>query len=88
MDIETVTGIAREALVLSIQVVLPVLAAGLLVGLLVSVLQAVTQVQEQTLSFIPKVLAMLGVLLVLLPWFLSLLSSYMEKSFSSLNDVY
>jgi flagellar biosynthetic protein FliQ len=54
----------------------PILAASLLVGLLVSIFQAMTQIQEQTLSFIPKVVAVVAILLILGPWMLSVLTAY------------
>jgi flagellar biosynthetic protein FliQ len=58
--------------------------AGLVVGLAVSVFQAVTQIQEQTLSFIPKILALAGVLLVLGPWMLNQLLSYTTDLWASI----
>lgn len=61
----TLSGLAAEALSLTLVLSLPVLAVSLLVGLLVSLAQAVTQVQEQTLSFVPKLIAV-GLVLVLL----------------------
>jgi len=70
---------AQKALLLSMQVSLPILAVGLLVGFLMSILQAVTQIQEQMLSFIPKIVAMVGVLLVLLPWLLSVMATYTQE---------
>jgi len=54
----------------------PILGVSLLVGLLVSIFQAMTQIQEQTLTFIPKVVAVVAVLLVLGPWMLSVLTVY------------
>lgn len=54
----------------------PILGVSLLVGLLVSIFQAMTQIQEQTLSFIPKVVAVVAILLLLGPWMLSVLTAY------------
>ena len=61
-------GFVREALMLSLVLSAPVLGAGLLVGLVISLLQAVTQVQEQTLAFVPKIVAMILVAILLLGW--------------------
>ena len=69
----------QKALVLSMELALPLLTVGLVIGLLMSVLQAMTQVQEQMLSFIPKILAMAGALLFLLPWLLSRITAYTES---------
>ena len=60
--------VVRQALVLSLLISAPILGAGLIVGLLISLLQAVTQVQEQTLSFVPKNVAMVLVAVAILSW--------------------
>jgi len=67
---------AREAIVTAILVGGPVLAVSLLVGLLVSIFQAMTQIQEQTLSFIPKLIAIALVLVILGPWMIKIMTSY------------
>jgi len=67
---------AKEAVGAVLLVGGPILGVSLLVGLLVSIFQAMTQIQEQTLSFIPKVVAVVAVLLVLGPWMLSVLTVY------------
>ncbi len=60
--------IVRQAFMLSLLISAPILGAGLIVGLLISLLQAVTQVQEQTLSFVPKIVAMVLVAVAILGW--------------------
>ena len=67
---ETAIELSRGALSTAIELALPVMVVGLAVGVIVSVFQAMTQVHDQTLSFIPKILAMVAVILLLLPWFL------------------
>ncbi|HEY8910327.1 MAG TPA: flagellar biosynthesis protein FliQ [Desulfosporosinus sp.] len=67
---------AKEAVGAVILVGGPILGVSLLVGLLVSIFQSMTQIQEQTLSFIPKVVAVIAVLLLLGPWMLSVLTAY------------
>lgn len=67
---------AKEAVGAVLLVGGPILGVSLLVGLLVSIFQAMTQIQEQTLTFIPKVVAVVAVLLVLGPWMLSVLTAY------------
>ncbi len=76
MDQDVVVNLSIQALELSLKIALPLLLAGLLVGLVVSVFQAVTQIQEQTLSFIPKILAIAAVLVVGGPWMLNQLLVY------------
>ena len=76
MSQNQVLYMAKEALGTAILVGGPILGVSLLVGLLVSIFQAMTQIQEQTLSFIPKILAIVAVLLLLGPWMLSVLTTY------------
>ena len=76
MTQDVVVNLATTALTLAFKVALPMLGAGLAVGLLVSIFQAVTQIQEQTLAFIPKVIALAAILLLLGPWMLNQLLSY------------
>jgi flagellar biosynthetic protein FliQ len=76
MDQDVVISLATQALSLTMKVALPLLLAGLVVGLVVSVFQAVTQIQEQTLTFIPKILATFAVLLIGGPWMLGQLLGY------------
>ena len=63
---------------------LPLLAVGMVVGFLVSIFQAVTQIQEQMLSFLPKILATGLVLFLLLPWLLSVITAYMKDMIAQL----
>jgi flagellar biosynthetic protein FliQ len=76
MGPDLVLQLSTQALELALRVALPLLGVGLVVGLAISVFQAVTQIQEQTLSFIPKILALAGVLVVGGPWMLNQLLSY------------
>ena len=76
MDTDLVISLAIAAMELALKVALPLLLVGLGVGLVVSVFQAVTQIQEQTLTFIPKILATIVVMVVLGPWMLDQLLAY------------
>ncbi len=75
-SMQFVIDMGREALTVALKLSVPLLAVGLVVGLSVSVIQAVTQIQEQTLSFIPKILAVVGTLIVLMPWMLGVIVEY------------
>ncbi len=75
--------LSQSAMVTSAIVLLPLLAASLLVGLLVGIFQATTQIQEMTLSFLPK-LAVVGIMLYLGgPWFLRILTTFMAHDLST-----
>ncbi len=76
MSEDTVIQLVVGAVELALKVGLPLLLIGLAVGLVISVFQAITQIQEQTLTFIPKVLATVAVLIVGGPWMLDQLLSY------------
>ena len=79
MTIDFVIGLAKEAVEMTLLVSAPMLLAGLVVGLVVSIFQAVTQIQEMTLTFIPKILAVMGALLLSFPWMLETLVSFTAK---------
>ena len=68
MDVDQATELIRHTLVLTLIVSAPMLIVGLGVGVIVSLLQAVTQIQEQTLTFIPKIAAMFAAAILLMPW--------------------
>jgi flagellar biosynthesis protein FliQ len=84
MDLTTAVQIGQQALWITLLVSGPVLIAGLVVGLLIGVFQAVTQIHEMTLTFIPKILAMVGVFLLLLPWMGIQLVDYTVNLFNSI----
>jgi flagellar biosynthetic protein FliQ len=87
MDTDTVISLATQAMSLALKISIPLLGVGLVVGVLISVIQAVTSIQEQTLSFIPKVLAMAVVLVVGGPWMLNQLLSYTTELWSSIPNM-
>jgi flagellar biosynthetic protein FliQ len=71
MTQDTVTSLVIDMMGITIKIAMPMLLAALIVGLAVSVFQAVTQIQEQTLSFIPKIVALVAVIAIAGPWMLS-----------------
>jgi flagellar biosynthesis protein FliQ len=73
---EMTIGLGREAIWMSLLIAAPVLVAGMVVGLVVGLLQAVTQIQEQTVAFVPKLVIMVLVLSFTLPWLLSQMVQY------------
>lgn len=66
----------RTALVMSIKIGAPILAAGILVGLVISLLQSITSIQDQTLSTVPKIIVMVGAAIAVLPWVVQRLIEY------------
>ncbi len=79
MTPELATGIARDAIEITLLISLPILGVGMIVGLAVSIFQAVTQIQEMTLSFVPKILAVMLALLAFFPWIMDKMTAFTEK---------
>ena len=78
--------IARRTMEVTILIALPILGSALLVGLLVSILQAVTQVNEMTLTFVPKLFVVGVVVLVLVPWMITVLMDFSSEVFTMLGQ--
>lgn len=76
MTQEFVIGFMRQAIELTLAVSMPMLGVGLAVGIIVSIIQAATQIQEATLTFIPKVVSIFAVLILAFPWIMDKLNSF------------
>jgi flagellar biosynthesis protein FliQ len=86
MSPESVVTFGRQALELMLVVAAPLLLVSLAVGLVVSLLQALTQINESTLSFLPKLLAISTTLVVLGPWMLTMLVDYIQRVIGGIAD--
>lgn len=84
MTPESVMTLARQALELTIVVSAPVLMTALVIGLLVSIFQAATQINEQTLTFIPKLVGMFVVLIIAGPWMVGMMVDFIQRLFSNI----
>jgi flagellar biosynthetic protein FliQ len=84
MSPDLVIGIARQAIQVTLLVALPILGIGLVVGVLVSMVQAATQIQEMTLTFVPKIISIFVGLLLLLPWIMSHLMTFTLEIFNNI----
>jgi flagellar biosynthetic protein FliQ len=87
IDASTVIDIGRQAMWVTLVISGPMLIAGLVVGLVVGVFQAVTQIHEMTLTFIPKILVMVLVFILLLPWMLLKIVEYTASIFDMITKV-
>lgn len=81
---DQLVDVTRQTLTVMLMLSIPVLLAGLTIGLIVSVMQAVTQVQEQTLSFVPKIIGMVLIAIVTMPWMVSKLMTFSAQMFGPL----
>jgi len=79
---ESMLELVRQCLVITLKIAAPVLLAGIVIGLVISLIQAVTSIQDQTLSLVPKIVVMVIVAAVLLPWILGRLAEYAVEIFS------
>lgn len=79
-----VLDVAQEAIKVVLMVSAPILGLGLLVGLIVSIIQATTQIQEATLSFVPKLIAIAITFLIFGPWMMNLMYEYTVKLFENI----
>jgi flagellar biosynthetic protein FliQ len=82
MNMDQAVDVVREALFMALSLSAPILAIGLCIGLLVSIIQAVTQIQEQTLSFVPKIVGMVMVAIVIAPWVGARLMEFAQRMFA------
>lgn len=80
----SIVGLVQQALLTFIMLALPILIVSIVVGLLVSILQATTSIQEQTLTFVPKMIAMIAVMYFLGNWMLMYLSDFTVRLFNIL----
>ncbi|QGQ46843.1 flagellar biosynthesis protein FliQ [Metabacillus sediminilitoris] len=85
MSSEMVISLAEKAVYTTLIICGPLLLLALIIGLIVSIFQATTQIQEQTLAFVPKIVAVLVGLIFFGPWMLSTLISYAQDIFGNLN---
>ena len=81
MDVEIAIDLGRDALLTALKIALPVLGAGVVVGLIVSLLQTLTQLQDQTLSLVPKIIAMVTAAVFFLPWLANRVLEYTQTMF-------
>ncbi|MFA5527256.1 MAG: flagellar biosynthesis protein FliQ [Peptostreptococcales bacterium] len=82
-----VIGIAKDTILTILYIAGPIMMIALIVGFLISILQATTQVQEQTLTFVPKIICVFVSLLLLMPFFLSKLQGFAEEMFGNIANI-
>ncbi len=84
MTPEFVVNLARKAIETTLLLAAPMLLAGLVIGLLVSIFQAATQINEQTMTFIPKIVAVLVALLLFSPWLIKIMLAFTGEVFAEI----
>ena len=82
-----IIALARNAMETTLLISAPLLLSGLVIGLLVSIFQAVTQIQEMTLTFIPKIVAVFLALLIFFPWMLEIMTAFTTNMFNKISEI-
>ncbi len=75
---DSAVELVREMLIITLKIAAPILLAGIVVGLVISILQAITSIQDQSLALVPKIVAMIVVAVLLLPWIVERLVEYTQ----------
>ncbi len=87
MNPEDAIDMGREAILTCLLIGAPVLVVGVVVGLLIGLFQALTQIQDQTISFVPKIIAMVAVLALCLPWLVQRMMEYSEDLITNIPKI-
>jgi flagellar biosynthesis protein FliQ len=87
MENDFVVEVVSQAIKVTLMLAAPMLIGALVVGILVSIFQAVTQINEQTLSFIPKILVIIAALVIFSPWMMETMVSYTQDLFTSIPEL-
>ncbi|MGE4196324.1 MAG: flagellar biosynthetic protein FliQ [Phycisphaerales bacterium] len=84
---ESTIELVRATLVVTMKIATPLLAAGVVIGLVISILQSITSIQDQTLTFVPKITGMLVVAVLMLPWIVRRLLDFAAELFGGLHSL-
>lgn len=87
MEVSEAIVIGRDLMVTALLLSAPVVVVSLLVGVLISIAQTVTSIQEQTLSFAPRIVAVVGVVIYLTPWYLTTLRTFCQQLFERMSSM-
>ncbi len=87
MENDYVVEVVSQAIKITLMLSAPMLIGALVVGILVSIFQAVTQINEQTLSFIPKILVIIAALVIFSPWMIETMVTYTQDHFTSIPEL-
>ena len=87
MELNDAIMIGRELMLTSLLLVAPIVLVSLIVGLFISIAQTVTSIQEQTLTFAPRIVAVVGVVILLTPWYLTTLKTFTVDMIEKMNQI-
>ncbi len=84
MTIDDIMQLGQRSMIVTLMVAAPMLLTGMVIGLLISILQSVTQIQEMTLTFVPKIIAVLLAFILFLPWTAGMLLDFIRELFNAI----
>ena len=87
MTVDDVVYLGRDAIMVTLMISAPMLISGLIIGLIIAILQSVTQVQEITLTFVPKIIVVLVMFVVFLPWMINIAMGFVEPIFGDFHSI-
>lgn len=87
MSPEFIIGFARQSIELSLLMALPMLGVGLIVGVIISIIQAATQIQEMTLTFVPKILSIFVAILFAFPWMMDKMTTFTAELIKDIPNI-
>ncbi len=87
MTADDIVVLGRDAMIITLLISAPMLLSGLIIGLVISVFQSVTQIQEITLSFVPKILVVFVAFVVFMPWMIDVILSYVQPIFGGVHTL-
>lgn len=82
-----IIAVSKQAIMTALTIAAPILIVSMIIGLIISIFQAVTQIQEQTLTFVPKMLAIIAVLLILGPWMMKIMVQFTQSMLGNIINV-
>jgi len=87
MTVDTIVNLAQQAMLVTLLTAAPMLLSGMLIGLLISIFQSVTQIQEITLTFVPKIVVVLVAFVVFLPWMIGVVMGFVQPLIGNFNEL-
>ena len=87
MDLQQTIDLGRDAIIMGLMISAPALLVGMAVGLLIGLLQALTQIQDQTVAFVPKIVAMVAALAFCMPWLLQRMIEYSQEVIANIPHI-
>lgn len=87
MDVDTIIDLGQSAMIITLLAAAPMLLSGMIIGLIISIFQSVTQIQEITLTFVPKIVVVMVAFVLFMPWMMSVVLGYVKPLWGNLDTL-